>query len=142
MYPTPNERLPLVDTDAFKQQGTAHPSFGMPINGFDLFHGTKKDAVPSIMQNGFDDHFFNPAGYFGAGAYFADDPVYVFYRRIAQPHVCVSCDLRQHRPNSLGGPPTTNPAIQLSGATTGPLTVLTPSRAASRTSQPSPIVFP
>ena len=74
MYPTPNERLPLVDTDEFKQQGTAHPNFGKPVNGFDLFHGTKKDAVPSIMQNGFDDHFFNPAGYFGAGAYFADDP--------------------------------------------------------------------
>ena len=74
MYPTPNERLPLVDTDEFKQQLTAHPNFGKPVNGFDLFHGTKKDAVPSIMQNGFDDHFFNPDGYFGAGAYFADDP--------------------------------------------------------------------
>ena len=73
-YPNPNERYPLVDSPAFKQQGTAHPFFGKPVNGFDLFHGTKKDAVPSIMQNGFDDHFFNAGGYFGAGAYFADDP--------------------------------------------------------------------
>jgi len=74
LYPNPNERYPLVDSEAFKQQGRGHPMFGKPVNGFDLFHGTKKDAVPSIMQNGFDDHFFNPNGYFGAGAYFADDP--------------------------------------------------------------------
>jgi hypothetical protein len=74
LYPNPNERYPLVDSEAFKQQGRSHPMFGKPVNGFDLFHGTKKDAVPSIMQNGFDDHFFNPNGYFGAGAYFADDP--------------------------------------------------------------------
>jgi hypothetical protein len=74
MYANPNERCPLVDTEAFKQQGRDHPMFGKPENGFDLFHGTKKDAVPSIMQNGFDDHWFNPDGYFGAGAYFADDP--------------------------------------------------------------------
>ena len=56
------------------RQGKDHPMFGKPVNGFDLFHGTKKDAVPSIMQSGFDDHFFNPNGFFGAGAYFADDP--------------------------------------------------------------------
>jgi hypothetical protein len=74
LYPTPNERCPLVDTPEFAKLGTAHPFFGKAVNGFDLFHGTKKDAVPSIMQNGFDDHFFNPGGYFGAGAYFADDP--------------------------------------------------------------------
>ncbi len=73
-YANPNERYPLVDTPAFKQQGKAHPFFGKPVNGYDLFHGTAKDAVPSIMQNGFDDHFFNPGGFFGAGAYFADDP--------------------------------------------------------------------
>ncbi len=44
------------------------------MNGFDLFHAAQADTVASIMQNGFDDHFFNPGGYFGAGAYFADDP--------------------------------------------------------------------
>ena len=49
MYANPNERCPLVDTEAFKQQGRDHPMFGKPANGFDLFHGTKKDAVPSIM---------------------------------------------------------------------------------------------
>ncbi len=70
-YPVPNERIPLVDVPGFS---ISHPSFGKPVNGFDLFHGTKKDAVSSIMTNGFDDHFFNPEGYFGAGAYFADDP--------------------------------------------------------------------
>jgi hypothetical protein len=63
-----------VDTPDFARLGTAHPFFGKPVNGYDLFHGTKKDAVPSIMQNGFDDHFFSPSGYFGAGASFADDP--------------------------------------------------------------------
>ncbi len=71
LYPTPNERIPLVDSPGFSE---AHPSFGKPVNGHDMFHGTGKDVVPSIMQNGFDDHFFNPGGYFGAGAYFADDP--------------------------------------------------------------------
>ena len=70
-YPTPNERVPLVLTEGFSEQ---HPFFGKAVNGHDLFHGTGKDAVPSIMQNGFDDHFFNPTGFFGAGAYFADDP--------------------------------------------------------------------
>ena len=74
LYPNPNERMPLVDTESFKQLGEAHPFFGKPVNECDLFHGTKKENVPSIMQNGFDDHFFNPSGYFGAGAYFADDP--------------------------------------------------------------------
>ena len=70
-YPAPNERTPLVHSDKFSE---AHPSFGRPVNGHDLFHGTKQDCVPAIIQNGFDDHFFNPEGYFGAGAYFADDP--------------------------------------------------------------------
>jgi hypothetical protein len=70
----PNERYPLVDTPEFRQQKEAHPFFGKVVNDFDLFHGTGKHAVPSIMQNGFDDHFFNPDGYFGTGAYFADDP--------------------------------------------------------------------
>jgi hypothetical protein len=74
VYPSPNERCPLVDTPDFARLGAAHPFFGKPVNGCDLFHGTKQDAVPLIMQNGFDDHFFNPGGYFGAGAYFADDP--------------------------------------------------------------------
>ena len=72
-YTNPNERYPLVDTPAFKQQGKAHPFFGRPVNGYDLFHATSKDAVPNVMQNGFDDHFFNPGGFLGGGAYFADD---------------------------------------------------------------------
>ncbi len=70
----PNERYPLVDTPAFKQQGKAHPFFGKPVNGYDMFFGTTKNAVDSIMQNGFDDHMFNACGYFGDGAYFHDDP--------------------------------------------------------------------
>jgi hypothetical protein len=62
-----------VDTPDFARLGTAHPFFGKPVNGCDLFHGTKKDTVASIMQNGFDDHFFSPSSYFGACASFADD---------------------------------------------------------------------
>jgi hypothetical protein len=37
-----------------------------------LFHGTS--AALEILKQGFDDHFWNAGGYFGRGAYFADDP--------------------------------------------------------------------
>ena len=73
-YPRPNERCPLVDTQEFVQQQDKHPSFGRPVNGSDLFHGTKRDAYGSIVRNGFDDHYFKSGGMFGGGAYFADDP--------------------------------------------------------------------
>lgn len=70
-YPDPNERIPFVDSPEFSTQ---HKYFGKPKNGFDLFHGTDKDAASGIVKNGFDDHFFSAEGFFGAGAYFADDP--------------------------------------------------------------------
>jgi hypothetical protein len=74
LHPNPNERYPLVDSEAFKQQGRSHPMFGKPVNDSDLFHAAKKDAVPSIMQDGFSDDYLKSSGYFGAGAYFHDDP--------------------------------------------------------------------
>ena len=43
-------------------------------NELKLFHGTKKDAVKSIIHGGLDDRFWNSSGMFGAGAYHADDP--------------------------------------------------------------------
>jgi hypothetical protein len=49
-YPHPNERCPFVDTPEFEK----HPSFGKPVNGRDLFHGTKSHAYGSIVRNGFD----------------------------------------------------------------------------------------
>ncbi len=49
-YPDPNERFPFVDTPEFEK----HPSFGKPVNGRDLFHGTKSHAYGSIVRNGFD----------------------------------------------------------------------------------------
>lgn len=42
------------------------------INERDLYHGT--GAVREILNYGFDDHYWNSSGYFGRGAYFADDP--------------------------------------------------------------------
>jgi hypothetical protein len=58
---------PLVDSEAFKQQGRNHPIFGKPVTGFDLFHGTDKIDLLSIMQNGFDDLFFNPEWLYWSG---------------------------------------------------------------------------
>jgi hypothetical protein len=77
-YTFPNERCPLVDTQEFAKLGKAHPSFGKPVNEYDLFHGAKKyvfyEQFRSILQNGFDGHYFKSTGMFGEGAYFADDP--------------------------------------------------------------------
>mmetsp|Transcript_34674 Transcript_34674/g.72727 ORF Transcript_34674/g.72727 Transcript_34674/m.72727 type:complete len:1069 (-) Transcript_34674:659-3865(-) len=39
-----------------------------------LFHGTDDSVVEAILRGGFDDRFWKTSGYFGRGAYFADDP--------------------------------------------------------------------
>ena len=39
-----------------------------------LFHGTDDTVVEPILRGGFDDRFWRSSGYFGRGAYFADDP--------------------------------------------------------------------
>ena len=39
-----------------------------------LFHGTDNAVVEAILRGGFDDRFWKSSGYFGRGAYFADDP--------------------------------------------------------------------
>lgn len=39
-----------------------------------LFHGSKSLGIKGIKESGFDSRFFNPTGFYGRGAYFADDP--------------------------------------------------------------------
>lgn len=38
-----------------------------------LFHGSKEDGIIGIYEGGFDSRFFAKDGYYGRGAYFADD---------------------------------------------------------------------
>ena len=65
-----NERCPLVQSQGFSEH---HPFFGKPVNGCDLFYGSRRDELPNIIQKSFDEYFHQPAGYFGCGAYFQDD---------------------------------------------------------------------
>lgn len=39
-----------------------------------LFHGSKTAGIEGIKLSGFDSRFFNATGFYGRGAYFADDP--------------------------------------------------------------------
>jgi hypothetical protein len=47
---------------------------GGDVNEQLLFHGTDDSVVEAILRGGFDDRFWKASGYFGRGAYFADDP--------------------------------------------------------------------
>lgn len=39
-----------------------------------LFHGSKTLGIKGIKEFGFDSRCFKSTGYYGRGAYFADDP--------------------------------------------------------------------
>ncbi|CAF3722605.1 unnamed protein product, partial [Rotaria sordida] len=64
----------LEDTYEAIKKMIAKESPGSNPNERKLFHGTKADGTKGIVENGFDDRFFNRTGAWGAGAYFADDP--------------------------------------------------------------------
>ncbi|CAF4081434.1 unnamed protein product [Adineta steineri] len=67
---------PLLEStyEAIKKM-IAKECSGSNPNERKLFHGTKTDGMRGIVENGFDDRFFNPDGAWGAGAYFADHPL-------------------------------------------------------------------
>eukprot|EP00667_Euglena_gracilis_P000144 EG_transcript_144 len=76
----------------------------------ELFHGTKEPAARSILHSGFDDHCWNAGGYFGRGAYFADDPS--LSKTFSDGHffVCdVSLGRQDTRYHKNGGTPTQSP---------------------------------
>lgn len=102
-------RNPLLeDTYEAIKKMIAKECPGSNPNERKLFHGTTIDGSKGILENGFDDRFFNPQGawgkymydvalnelfhlYLGAGAYFADDPrkshVYTAAEGANQTHV-------------------------------------------------------
>ncbi|CAF3369854.1 unnamed protein product, partial [Rotaria sp. Silwood2] len=49
-------------------------SRGYDPNEHKLFHGTRGPGIAGIVEDGFDDRFFDPTGAWGHGAYFADNP--------------------------------------------------------------------
>ncbi|CAF4107241.1 unnamed protein product [Rotaria magnacalcarata] len=52
----------------------AHECPNSNSNEMKLFHGTRTRNINSLLENGFDDRYFNIKGNYGHGAYLADDP--------------------------------------------------------------------
>jgi hypothetical protein len=83
---------------------------GDPNEKEELFHGTKEDAVNAILRNGFDDKFWNAGGFFGRGAYFADDPnLSNAFTGPANPRTIFVCSVLMGKVDDRTGTPITAP---------------------------------
>eukprot|EP00047_Mylnosiga_fluctuans_P009655 m.12416 g.12416 ORF g.12416 m.12416 type:complete len:2363 (-) comp2729_c0_seq1:86-7174(-) len=77
-------------------------------NELELFHGTKDNAIQPILKGGFDDHFWKSTGYFGRGAYFADDPsLSAGFTEQTNPRTIFVCSVLLGRQQDLSATPLT-----------------------------------
>ncbi len=81
-----------------------------PNERTELFHGTRQDAVDAILRSGFDDKFWNGGGFFGRGAYFADDlNLSVSFTEPTNPRTIFVCEVLMGKVDDRSGTPITTP---------------------------------
>jgi len=79
-------------------------------NERDLFHGTDDAAVQPILSGGFDDHYWKATGFFGRGAYFADDPnLSVSFTGGTNPRTLFVCSVLLGKVQDLSDTPIATP---------------------------------